>query len=237
MKRASSSGTASAPEAKRKVAYATFSKWKVDMDKECQTVTWLDCDTEVQAGKRFVTKLRCSVCTKFKTKIVGRRNFSGRWIAGAESVHSSNIQDHARSDQHEHAMNLIKREQAIVSNAPTSSYAPIAQVLNTLSEGEREQLRRKFDIAYFLAIEKLSFRKYPRLCELEAHHGVSIGNSYTNEIVGKTFSHYIAQSYCQQVSERIVQAQFFSLLMDGSTDSVNVENEVLLRMQITCILE
>ena len=67
MKRASSSETALAPGAKkRKLVYATFSKWKVDMDKECQTVTWLNCDTEVQAGKRFVTKLRCSVCTKFK---------------------------------------------------------------------------------------------------------------------------------------------------------------------------
>ena len=76
------------------------------MDKECQTVTWLDCDTEVQAGKRFVTKLRCSVCTKFKVKIVGRRNFSERWITGAESVCNSNIRDHVRSDQHERAMNL-----------------------------------------------------------------------------------------------------------------------------------
>ena len=86
MKRASSSETALAPEAKkRKLMYATFSKWKVDMDKECQTVTWLDCDTVVQAGKRFVR------CTKFKMKLKGRRNFSEHWITGAESVHNSNI--------------------------------------------------------------------------------------------------------------------------------------------------
>ena len=76
MKRALSLGEALAPEAKTmKVAYATFKKWKAEMDKECQTVTWLDCDTEVQAGKRFVTKLRCSTCTKFKTEIVSRRKF------------------------------------------------------------------------------------------------------------------------------------------------------------------
>ena len=104
MKKASTSGTASAPcrgkEEKSRICY-TFSKWKIDMDKECQTVTWLDCDMEVQAGKRFVTKLRCSVCTKFKVKIVGRRNFCERWITGAESVRNSNIRDHARSDQHE----------------------------------------------------------------------------------------------------------------------------------------
>ena len=87
-----------------KVAYATFKKWKAEMDKDCQMVTWLDGDTEMQAGKRFVTKLRCSICTKFKTGIVTRRNFSERWIAGAESVRNSNIRDHARSDQHTHTM-------------------------------------------------------------------------------------------------------------------------------------
>ena len=85
MKRVLRSETALAPEdKKRKLMYATFSKWKVD--KECQTVTWLDCDTEVQAGKRFVTKLQCSVCTKLKMKLKGRRNFSECWITGAESV-------------------------------------------------------------------------------------------------------------------------------------------------------
>ena len=155
MKRASSLGEASAPEAKKmQVAYATFKKWKAEMDKECQTVTWLDCDTEAQAGKRFVTKLRYSMCTKFKTGIVSRRNFSERWIVGTESVRNSNIRDHARSDQHIHAMNLLKREQAKASNAPTCSYAPIAQALSKIPDREREQLRRKFDIAYFLAIEK-----------------------------------------------------------------------------------
>ena len=45
------------------------------------------------------------------------------------------------------------------------------------------QLCHKFDIAYFTAIEKISFRMYPRLCELEAQHGVDIGKSYANEQV------------------------------------------------------
>ena len=104
MKRVSSSETALAPEAKkRKLMYATFSKWKVDMDKECQTVTWLDCDMKVQAGKRFVTKLQYSVC---QNETQGLRYFSERWITGAESVRNSNIRDHARS---ECAMNLLKR--------------------------------------------------------------------------------------------------------------------------------
>ena len=189
---------------------------------------------EPQACKRFVTKLRCSTCTKLKMEIVSRRNFSERWIAGAESVRNSNTRDHAQSDQHIHAMNLLKRKQAKASNAPTCSYAPIAQALSKIPDREREQLHRKFDIAYFLAIENLSFRKFPRLCELEARHRVSIGSSYTNKIAGKMFTHYVAQSQRQQVLERIVQAKFFSLLIDGSTDKANVDNEVFMAV---CVIQ
>ena len=69
------------------------------------------------AGKRIVSKLRCSMCAKFKVKIVSRRNFSNRWIVGANSVCTSNIRDHARADQHTHAMNLLKKEQAVVGVA------------------------------------------------------------------------------------------------------------------------
>ena len=73
MKRASSTQEASAPEArKRKVAYATFKKWKAEMDRECQTLTWLDCDMEIQSSKRFVTKLQCNISTKFKMGILSR---------------------------------------------------------------------------------------------------------------------------------------------------------------------
>ena len=81
-----------------------------------------------------MTKLRCSVCTKLKMKLKGWRNFSERWITGAESVHNSNIRDHARLTNMNVLMNLLKREQAIGSNALTSLYAPIAKALSTISE-------------------------------------------------------------------------------------------------------
>ncbi len=41
-----------------------------------------------------------------------------------------------------------------------------------------------FDIAYVVATEKISFKKYPKLCALEASHGVDVGTTYTNEVAG-----------------------------------------------------
>ena len=162
-----SSGEASAPEAKkRKVAYTTFKKWKAEMDKDCQggdgqglprrrwtrtakaemdkdcqTVMWLDCDKEVQAGKRFLMKLRCSTCAKFKTGIVTRRNFSEHWIAGTKSVRNSNIRDHAWSDQHTHAMNLLKREQhppfLVIQSDELDILGALTSLLRTIKETEK----------------------------------------------------------------------------------------------------
>ena len=59
---------------------------------------------------------------------------------------------------------------------------------------------------------------------------MSIGNSYTNEIAGKTFSHYVAESYQQQVVKQVAQAPFFSLLVDtcSSSDKANVDNEAFM---------
>ena len=75
MKRAQSSSDTSAPEPKkRNVSYATYQKWKTDMDRECLTVTWLDCDTELSGRKKIVTKLRCSVCAKLHFHLCSERN-------------------------------------------------------------------------------------------------------------------------------------------------------------------
>ena len=74
---ASSSASEQTPK-KRKVAVATYRTWREDFDKELKTVSWLDCDSEIESGKTLVKRLKCSVCTKFRSRIMHRRNFSDR---------------------------------------------------------------------------------------------------------------------------------------------------------------
>ena len=107
------------------------------------------------------------------------------------------------------------------------SYAPIAQSLSFLSEDEWRRLKAKFDIAYFVATEQLAFRKYPRICELEARHGVDLGRSYLHENAGKEFVHFIAESKRKDLLSVVSSAKYFPLLMDGSTDHSNTDNELL----------
>ena len=213
---------------KRCVSHATFSKWKADLDKQCHTMSWLDSETEHSGPKKTVIKLKCKVCTKFESKIQGRRNYNNKWIVGADSIRISNIKDHALSDQHAHAMLLVKKERAIAASEGPSSWAPIASALHELPADTRGPLRVKFDIAYFVATEQLAFTKYPSICELEARHGVDVGTSYLNHVAGKTFCHYIAESRRVQLTDRLSNDTFFSILMDGSTDKGNIDDELFL---------
>ena len=60
----------------------------------------------MSGAKKIVAKLKCKVCVKFESKIAGRRNYSNKWIVGADSVRTSNIKEHARTDQHAHVRTI-----------------------------------------------------------------------------------------------------------------------------------
>ena len=66
---------------KRLVGYDTFKKWRTDLDGECQTVSWLECETvvtaKVKAGQKMVVKLKCKICSKFEAKLASRRTLVG----------------------------------------------------------------------------------------------------------------------------------------------------------------
>ena len=110
-------------EKKRRVKYETYKKWVVEYDKDCQTMTWLDYETENDAGVKVVTSLKCRMYSKYKDNIMGRKNFNEKWITGADSVKTT---DHAKSD---HAMNLHRRDLARARGLGATVYAPIAQAL------------------------------------------------------------------------------------------------------------
>ena len=94
---------------KRTVLFSTFQKWKSQLHKEYQTLSWLECKASTStAGKSIVDQLKCKVCTKFKDHIRGKRNYSDRWIEGAGLLRLSNIKDHAKADQHTHAMGFLR---------------------------------------------------------------------------------------------------------------------------------
>ena len=39
-----------ADSGKKRVTHGTFLKWQRDLDRECQTLSWLDCETGTEGG-------------------------------------------------------------------------------------------------------------------------------------------------------------------------------------------
>ena len=91
-----------------------------------------------------------------------------------------------------------------------------------------ETTKRKFDTAYLIAKENMAFTKMAPLCELQERHGVNLGTGYKNEKACATFVDFISLEQQHIVVNSLAKARFFSLQLDGSTDSGNVEDEVFL---------
>ena len=89
---------------------------------------------------------------------------------------TSNITDHALSDQHKTAMTKLCADQAKASNKSITAYSPLARSLLTLDEVVKNRLRKKFDICYVMAKERMAFRS--ALHDLEVRHGVDLGLAY-----------------------------------------------------------
>ena len=108
---------------------------------------------------------------------------------------------------------LLKRTRK-AAGLGVPSYAPIVQALSKLLAHKKGKLRKKFDIAYFVATEKLPLRKHPGICELEARHRVGLGSSYLNKTARRTFCHYIAKGF----GRNSYKGKNISVLMNGTTD-------------------
>ena len=210
---------------KRKVGLNTFKRWQLQYEREHGTISWLRCD----ASDDHVETLWCETCRKHQDAITGIKNFSKAWVAGSSNQKTSNIIDHAISEQHRAAMARERAAAAKTTNQPVTSYSPIARSLLVMDEAVQERMKWKFDICYVMAKERMSFRKYTALHELEERHGVDLGFAYKTDVSAKTFTHYIADSQRQTFLECLsASSNFYSFLMDGSTDAGNVEYELVL---------
>ena len=123
-----------------------------------------------------MAQLWCQACRNHERSITGIKKFS--WIVGSTNQKTSNLVDHAKSEQHRAAMSRMQGESAKASKLPVTSYSPIALSLLTIDEGMQERLRKKFDICYVVAKQGLSFRKYPSIHALQERHDVNLCFSY-----------------------------------------------------------
>ena len=92
----------------------------------------------------------------------------------------------------------------------------------------REKTKKKFDIAYMMAKEKLAFAKMKCICELEERHGMDLAGGYKNDHACSNFTSYIAREQQEILLNAISKSKFFSIQTDASVDAGNVELELFM---------
>ena len=133
------------------------------------------------------------------------RNYNPAFTEGSKNLRTSSFKDHAASSMHVRAMSMFKKQRG----DDVAEYAPIAKALLTMDESSQVTLKRKFDIAYFIAKEKLSFTKMKPLCDLQERYGVDLGARYKNDDACATFVTYIAKEQQHNLLETLSEVNFF----------------------------
>ncbi len=97
------------------------------------------------------------------------------------------------------------------------------------------RLKLKFNICYMMAKQSLPFAKYPPLLELQAHLGADLGTAYNTPDSAKVFTTYIAKSLRQSFLNSISASNinFFIFFINGTTDSNNQEDELIVIVYCT----
>ena len=170
---------------KRNVTVTTFNKWKSQFQCDYSTLSWLRCNVSKE-DKTVVETLWCEACRKHEDRTTGMKSFFKVWINCSCNQKTSNIVDHASSEQHRAAMLRVRADAAKASNQPLTTYTPIARNLLVMDRAVQARTKRKCDICYVMAKESLRFRKYPALHELEEHHGFDLGFAYKTEVSAQT---------------------------------------------------
>ena len=82
---------------KRAVQKSTVDRWIAESDKTLNTSVWLTYDTD-RADRSRVVALKCSICARFRDRLVGRRNYSAAYIEGSVNLRASSYKEHTASE-------------------------------------------------------------------------------------------------------------------------------------------
>ena len=198
----------------------TQQKWK-------ESNTWL---TFTKEG------MKCTLCCQWEEKIHSCGNFSEVFLKGSTNYRLSSVNDHAKTDQHKKSVLLTEQQvaanagehyrQKITQNIPINS--PIAQGFKKMAEGEKDSLKKLFDLAYLIAKKGRPYSDFSDFVALEKLHGVKYCVRYDHRNACSEFIKCISENLFEgNVKQKLTCVNFVTVLCDGSTDSAVIEKECI----------
>jgi hypothetical protein len=105
--------------------------------------------------------------------------------------------------------------------------APLNSVFACLTKQQHTNISKLFRTAYCIVKHNLLLRSFPTLLEQQECNGLPLGKAYQNRDAALTFITSIAEVEQQALISKINGQAFFFILLDGSTNKVTTEQEIV----------
>ena len=173
--------------------------------------------------------IRCFTCKDNDDRLQGLKNYNRAWIDGSKSATSDSVRKHVCTDMHKCAVDIEMKKhlgsQQYAENVMKNT--PIGKSLTKMEEHSKEILKMRFNTAYYLARKERPFSDYPDLLALQEKNGIEKRNGYRTPQAAADFIDFIAKEFKAPLKEILVNAKYYSILTDGSTDTSVTEQELI----------
>ncbi|XP_065667866.1 zinc finger protein 862-like [Hydra vulgaris] len=218
----------------RKLQLTTAQKWVNTTLAKYNANEWL----EILYNGNYVTALQCTVCRQYTKQIDIYKGYTPEWgnDEGSCRIQHSAAVDHANGLPHQRAyelamkskgMDVSERNDKLSNLQKEMRQTDILSGLKTMTTKDLNLTKKKFELAYFIAKEELPLSVYPKILRLEENHGVEFGQAYRNKITCGTFIDYIGLSLSNILRNKLKTRNYFSILIDASTDVSAIEKEAI----------
>ena len=105
--------------------------------------------------------------------------------------------------------------------------SPIGQGLAKMAESDKETMRVCFNTVYYLAKLERPFSNFPQLLSLQQKNGVKQFENYKNDRAAANLCDATGKTLKDDLVKDLVDAKYYSLPTDGSTDSGVLKQELI----------
>ena len=130
---------------------------------------------------------------------------------------------HMRSKEYIQCEKVSHVTKQIENNEAT----PIVGGICNMEKAIELRLTKLFRTAYYLAEKERPFTGFAGLIQLQNCNGADLGTTYMNDKAAQSFISSIAGVYFDEPKHILAECDFFSVLVDGSTDKSDIEEELI----------
>ena len=176
--------------------------------------SWLKFDAQLKL-------MYCSFCKEACTEVAGQTDF----VTGCTSFKKETLSIHGTSNRHRRARDHVIDKQKPASEGPLSK---VFQKIHSQNDKDaRAEMAIKMNTAYFIAKEELPFTKYAGLIQLQKKNGLDVGVTYANDMKCAEMTEITGKRLADDLSIKLNNAHFISVLIDGASDVSGTENETI----------